>query len=188
MKLVTYGNAAGGNNDRQQLGVLLDELAVLDVAAACRSCGLETPAFVLSMQALIEAGADALRLLAELVEARPADALRSMADLVLLAPLPRPVQMRDFANYELHVRQALATSMAMRAAQQADPQLALQQLKSSGAYDIPPVWYEMPLYFKCNRMSVVGPDADVIWPRYAQVMDYELEMGAVIGRDRKSVV
>jgi 2-keto-4-pentenoate hydratase/2-oxohepta-3-ene-1,7-dioic acid hydratase in catechol pathway len=48
--------------------------------------------------------------------------------------------------------------------------------------DIPAVWYEQPIYYKANRVSVVGLDADVRWPAYAELLDYELELACVIGR------
>jgi 2-keto-4-pentenoate hydratase/2-oxohepta-3-ene-1,7-dioic acid hydratase in catechol pathway len=32
------------------------------------------------------------------------------------------------------------------------------------------------------RFSVVGPDADVVWPHYAQLLDYELELACVVGK------
>lgn len=186
MKLVTFEKVTRNKSSAARLGVLLNDTHVLDIVEACPVEG-ESPAFTASMQDLIEAGADAVSYVAELVKTYPAKALVPLEQVVFLAPLPRPVQMRDFANYELHVRQALATSMKMKAAAEGDSEAALQRLKSSGVYTIPPVWYEMPLYFKCNRMSVVGPDTDVIWPNYAEVMDYELEMGAVIGREAKDV-
>ncbi|MFI4984678.1 MAG: hypothetical protein ACHP93_04715 [Solirubrobacterales bacterium] len=42
--------------------------------------------------------------------------------------------------------------------------------------EIPAVWYQQPIYYKANRFSVNGPDTDVVWPPYSQVMDYELEL------------
>jgi 2-keto-4-pentenoate hydratase/2-oxohepta-3-ene-1,7-dioic acid hydratase in catechol pathway len=48
--------------------------------------------------------------------------------------------------------------------------------------EVPAVWYEQPIYYKANRFSVVGPDAEVRWPAYAQLLDYELELACVIGR------
>ena len=48
--------------------------------------------------------------------------------------------------------------------------------------DIPAVWYDQPIYYKANRFSVVGPEADVRWPSYAQLLDYELELACVLGK------
>jgi 2-keto-4-pentenoate hydratase/2-oxohepta-3-ene-1,7-dioic acid hydratase in catechol pathway/sugar lactone lactonase YvrE len=45
------------------------------------------------------------------------------------------------------------------------------------------LWYERPLYYKGNPAAFIGDGDTVRWPAYAQVLDYELEIGAVIGRD-----
>ncbi len=42
---------------------------------------------------------------------------------------------------------------------------------------VPEVFYRRPIYYKANRFSVIGPDADVIWPEYSKVRDFELEFG-----------
>jgi 2-keto-4-pentenoate hydratase/2-oxohepta-3-ene-1,7-dioic acid hydratase in catechol pathway len=53
--------------------------------------------------------------------------------------------------------------------------------------ELPAVWYEEPIYYKCNRFSVVGTGADVICPRYCQMLDYELEFAAITGRGGKNI-
>ncbi|MGC2762349.1 MAG: fumarylacetoacetate hydrolase family protein [Candidatus Binatus sp.] len=90
--------------------------------------------------------------------------------------------MRDFLCFEEHLKNSLARAIDVAAAGAADPAKARAQLEASGRFTIPPVWYEIPVYYKCNRMSVVGPDEEVIWPHYAHVLDYELELAAVIGK------
>ncbi len=77
----------------------------------------------------------------------------------LLAPLPRPNSMRDCLAFEEHLK----NSMRGR--------------------EIPPVWYEIPIYYKGNPDTVQGTGGDVIWPAYTQMLDYELEFAAVIGRE-----
>lgn len=76
----------------------------------------------------------------------------------LLAPI-RPQVLRDCLAFEEHTRNAYA-------------RLNLP---------VPPAWYEMPVYYKGNPLMVVGPDEDVRWPAYSEVMDYELEVAIVIG-------
>ncbi len=44
-----------------------------------------------------------------------------------------------------------------------------------------------PIYYKCNRFAVIGPDEDVIWPAYSKAMDFELEFACYIGRRAKDV-
>lgn len=75
----------------------------------------------------------------------------------LLAPVPRPNSLRDFMVFEEHVKNALGE-------------------------EPPDVWYEMPVYYKGNPDSVIGPDTTVEWPAYSDLMDYELELAVVIGK------
>lgn len=77
----------------------------------------------------------------------------------LLAPLPRPNSVRDCLAFEEHVK----NSMPDR--------------------PIPPAWYEIPIYYKGNPDTVAASGDDVIWPSYTNLLDYELEFAAVIGRE-----
>jgi 2-keto-4-pentenoate hydratase/2-oxohepta-3-ene-1,7-dioic acid hydratase in catechol pathway len=88
--------------------------------------------------------------------AGPALAEHRLADVSLCAPLPRPNSMRDFMLVEEHVRGSLG--------------------------DVPPEWYRIPVYWKGNCDTVVGPEATVPWPYYTDKLDFELELAAVIGR------
>jgi 2-keto-4-pentenoate hydratase/2-oxohepta-3-ene-1,7-dioic acid hydratase in catechol pathway len=74
----------------------------------------------------------------------------------LLAPLPRPTTLRDFMLVEEHVRSSFG--------------------------EVPEAWYEIPVYWKGNPDTIFGPDAEVPWPRYTEKLDFELEVGAVLGR------
>ncbi len=157
MRLVTFERASG----EPRAGALFaGDARVADLSAAEPSLA--------SLQALIELGERGLeraRLALERAEAGrgPSHARR---DVRLLAPLPRPVQMRDFMCFEEHLANCL------------------KRATPAGATPppIPKVWYEIPAYYTCNALAVVGPDSDVVWPHYAQLMDYELEFAAVIGR------
>ncbi len=198
MKFITYQDVRG-----PRLAALLDGECALDLAdaaaagaaavgtaAAGAATQRGTPAAHFeSMLALLRGGDAALDEARRLVAAAGADTAGCvpLAGLPLCAPLPLPEQIRDFANYELHVRQALASSMKLRAQAEADPAAALQRLGASGMFAIPPVWYERPLYYKANRFSVVGPDADVEWPAFSNRLDYELELAVVIGRRVRDV-
>jgi 2-keto-4-pentenoate hydratase/2-oxohepta-3-ene-1,7-dioic acid hydratase in catechol pathway len=48
--------------------------------------------------------------------------------------------------------------------------------------DVPSQFYEMPVYYKGNAASIVGHDELVPFPGYSQRLDYELELGFVVGR------
>jgi len=47
--------------------------------------------------------------------------------------------------------------------------------------------HEMPVYYKGNHRSVVGPDEEVPWPEFTQELDYELGVGCVIGKPGRDV-
>jgi 2-keto-4-pentenoate hydratase/2-oxohepta-3-ene-1,7-dioic acid hydratase in catechol pathway len=48
---------------------------------------------------------------------------------------------------------------------------------------VPDVLYELPVGYLGNPDSFIGPGEEVPWPNYTERMDYELELGVVIGRE-----
>ena len=166
MKLVSFVAPDGARH----IGALLPgEHDIVDFSAA------DPAPYFRDMLALIDGGEPALaharRLLAEAGRSVPLAACR------LLAPVPEPRQMRDFLSFETHIRNARANSPAVRGGRRLDP----------ATIEIPRVWYEQPIYYKGNRFSVIGTDTDIVWPRYAKVLDYELEFGIFIGRGGKNI-
>ena len=160
-------------------GVLLGDDRVLDIRAA--AADVPEAAGLNSVLAVIQAGERGLETVAALVENARDDDCLALETLDLTAPLPRPEQLRDFANYEGHCLKAIDASMRLRAAAEDDPEAAYERMKASGAYRLPAVWYDIPLYYKGNRFATSGHDDDIIWPPFAENMDYELELAAVIG-------
>jgi len=162
MKLVTF--ETGGE---RHIGALRQgETEIVDLTASDPAAsGFR------DMLTLIDGGADGLA--AARLVLRRAPVVVPLAQVRLLAPLPEPRQMRDCLSFETHVRQARANRHLFgRGTERLDP----------AKVDVPRVWYEQPIYYKCNRFSVIGTETDVQWPRYAKLLDYELEFGAVIGR------
>ncbi len=100
----------------------------------------------------------------------------------LLAPLPEPRQMRDAMTFELHYQQSIRAFARARVGS-----VGAAFARALGIARVPPVWYQQPTYYKCNRFSVVGPDADVIWPRGSTWMDFECEVAVVIGKTGKDI-
>jgi 2-keto-4-pentenoate hydratase/2-oxohepta-3-ene-1,7-dioic acid hydratase in catechol pathway len=166
VKLGTF-IAPGG---AQHVGAVLPDGRIADLTASAAD-----PAFR-DMLSLIEAGAAALDR-ARAAAAAP-KVTHAMADIRLLAPLPRPPRMRDFLCFELHVRQSRANRYLFgQGTERVDP----------AKIEIAKVWYERPVYYKGNPFSVVGHDAEVRWPAYSSIIDYELEIGLVIGRGGRNV-
>jgi 2-keto-4-pentenoate hydratase/2-oxohepta-3-ene-1,7-dioic acid hydratase in catechol pathway len=164
MKLVTYAKRGEGE---ARVGCLTESLEAVVPLSEFRD-----------MLALVDGGVEALvlarRRLGESRDALP------LADVALRAPI-LPLQMRDALAFEKHYRQSSNAVARMRVGPLAPVARAL------GLTKIPRVWYEQPVYYKCNRLSVVGPDTDVVWPAGARLMDYECEIAAVIGRTGKDI-
>lgn len=155
MKLATFIAPDGA----QRIGALTRDGRMAEIA--------EYP----DMLSLIEAGAEGLEAASR--ACKTSKRLFELGSVKLLAPLPRPVRLRDFLCFELHVRQSRANRYLFgMGTERLDP----------AKVEIAKVWYEKPVYYKGNPYSVVGPEADVHWPSYSRIIDYELEIGVVIGR------
>ncbi len=181
MKFVTYLDG-----QLERLGAIAGDM-VVDLQAASAARSLTNNGWFGSMQSLIEAGPPALDIARELIQSAAGAQRRPLANTALLSPLPCPPQMRDFLCFETHMRQAGDAVATLTARASSDPEAALAELARSGPRPIPPVWYRQPIYYKCNRFAVQGTGADIHWPAYSKVMDYELEIAAVIGRKGRDI-
>ena len=182
MRLVTYKPGP----DRQRIGALVNrDTSIVDLRTAAALGGHSEESF-LDMLALIDGGdraVDLARRLADEAAAKGQDrALVRRDGVQLMAPVPVPRQMRDFLVFEEHLKTARKNRFRKMAAQMPDPEAAFADFVRRGVVAPPPIWYKQPIYYKCNRFSVVGTDADVRWPSYASVLDYELEFGAFLGK------
>jgi 2-keto-4-pentenoate hydratase/2-oxohepta-3-ene-1,7-dioic acid hydratase in catechol pathway len=77
------------------------------------------------------------------------------------APLDKIETYRDFFAHEKHVEVGF---------------------KKRGE-KIPEAWYEIPAYYKGATAGFIGHETDILWPAYTDVLDYELELGMIIGLD-----
>ena len=83
-----------------------------------------------------------------------------LEDIQWLAPIDSG-SLKDFSAFEQHISTAR---------------------KRRGA-EVPPAWYEMPVYYKGNHRSLMGHEQQLTWPRYSQQMDYELELACILGKE-----
>src|SRR4029077_18412877 len=51
----------------------------------------------------------------------------------------------------------------------------------------PSVLYEIPVSYMGSAQGLIGPNEEVPWPSYTGHMDYELELGIVIGRGGRDI-
>ena len=173
MKLATYSTP---QNSSPKVGVVTgDDSAIVDLAIALSQAGFD-PQVAGSMQNVIDGGADGLAMIRAALDTY-ADEPLPISEVRLHAPLPRPVQIRDCMCFEEHL--VGSSQAAMRLSGQTQPSERSRKMHE--------IFKVRPIYYKANRMAVVGPDTDVHWPAYSKMMDYELEMGCVIGKTGRDI-
>ncbi|WP_327434578.1 fumarylacetoacetate hydrolase family protein [Streptomyces sp. NBC_01236] len=84
----------------------------------------------------------------------------------LLPPL-QPSSVRDFVTFEEHV-EGVRRSV-------------------DGASGVPEQWYAAPTFYFTNPHAVLGPSDDIPMAPGSAVLDYELEVAAVIGREGRDL-
>ncbi|MDD9936140.1 MAG: fumarylacetoacetate hydrolase family protein [Myxococcales bacterium] len=178
MRLVTFRE---GRSRTARLGALVEDDQLLDLTAAG-----DAPAFA-SMLALIEAGPEAWARARALTATAQRDHRLPRDENPLLAPLPRPPQMRDAMSFHLHIRQSNLGAAKLRAMASGEPQRMAEYEVMAASYELPAIYERQPVYYKANRFAVSGPGDVVHWPRYSRVMDFELELACVIGRGGKDI-
>jgi 2-keto-4-pentenoate hydratase/2-oxohepta-3-ene-1,7-dioic acid hydratase in catechol pathway len=97
----------------------------------------------------------------------------------------RPLLYRDFMLYEKHV-----INSSRGFVKRLMPMAALVAKLYEGItrrtfpFFLPKKpWYENPVYYKGNVLSFVADGETVAFPRYANIKDYELELGMIITKD-----
>lgn len=111
---------------------------------------------------VLDAARDWARRRADLAgEARSLPARR----MKFLPPVPQPRSFRDFRTFEGHARAASAKA--------GEP--------------MPAAWYDRPAFYFSNAGSLVGHESPVCAPAGAAELDFELELGLIIGRGGRDI-
>lgn len=184
MKLVTF-EVSTPLGPFQRLGALVQDGVVdLNAAYACyligkgnptyanRLAGIVLPPDMLGFLRLGNDAMEAARVALGCVSQQMTDAslagprgervFYNMDEIRLRAPVPRPNSIRDFISFEQH-----ASPRDGRA--------------------LPDAWYEIPVCYKGNPDSVIGPEDTILWPSFTELLDYELEYGIYIGREGRNI-
>jgi 2-keto-4-pentenoate hydratase/2-oxohepta-3-ene-1,7-dioic acid hydratase in catechol pathway len=174
VKLVSFQTATP-LGDLTRIGALRDGGQIVDLQDAYRQRlverGVAVPAaerisgalLPSDMVAFIEGGEPSLTAAREALawpEADGASCVFESGTVRLLAPVPRPPMLRDFMAFETH----------------------LTNIYPKLGREIPAAWYELPVYYKGNPGSIGAHEETVPIPSYAEELDYEFELGMVIGR------
>jgi fumarylacetoacetate (FAA) hydrolase len=87
------------------------------------------------------------------------------SEFAFLPPVVRPPAFRAFDAFEQHVK----------------------VVRARAGLEVPPVWYEFPAYHFSNHLALVGHDGAVTAPLGTRELDYELELGVVIGHGGRDI-
>jgi fumarylacetoacetate (FAA) hydrolase len=87
------------------------------------------------------------------------------SEFFFLPPVVRPHSFRDFYGFEQHVK----TARARR------------------GLAVPAEWYELPVFYFANHNALVGHNAAVCAPAGCAELDYELELGVIIGHGGRDI-
>jgi len=130
---------------------------IVDVTAL-----LAAPTTLRDVRDLLEQPLEPLERLSLALAAGQAAPSVPLAGTRLRAPVLQPPTVRDFMIFEEH-----ATAQGTR--QQED------------------AWYRMPIFYFSNPLRIFGPEDEVPYPTASVRLDYELELGYVIGREGSNV-
>ncbi|MDY6833905.1 MAG: fumarylacetoacetate hydrolase family protein [Chloroflexota bacterium] len=78
-------------------------------------------------------------------------------EIHLKSPVLRPNSLRDYLSFEDHA-------------------------SFGGQRQLPQAWYEMPICYKGNVDTIIGPEDTIPWPSFCDLLDYELEYGIFISK------
>jgi 2-keto-4-pentenoate hydratase/2-oxohepta-3-ene-1,7-dioic acid hydratase in catechol pathway len=176
----------------EEIGALAEaDSKIIRLQAAEQLRGGEPDPLLQTMLAFLQ-GASASRDAAQrtiefAMSQRPEGLVIDRASVELLSPVPRPESIREFMVFEQHVINCTRRFGMPRWVASLD-RFAEKTLGRTAtlAYRIAQPWYERPVYYKGNRMNVIGDGASVTIPRYTKAFDWELEFGIFLckrGRD-----
>ena len=114
------------------------------------------------VQALLETGNNAVEQVRSALASNSAAPSVPLASVRLRAPVLQPPTVRDYMIYEEH-----ATGQGTREREEA--------------------WYRMPIFYFSNPLCISGPEDQIPHPSASEMLDYELEIGCIIGKEGRNV-
>jgi hypothetical protein len=181
MRLVTFVPPEPAGPGHTRLGVLIDgDQAVIDVT------GTKHGDYELaSMLELIEAGPPALEAVAAAAGRPGRDRVAAAGGVRLLAPLPWPRRIRDLGLLTSHLPGAFR-EMAGRMAGPDEADIEAEYRRLETRFGLNRAIRRSPNTLR-DHLYISGPDDEVVAPPYSQELDYELELGMVVGRTARDV-
>jgi fumarylacetoacetate (FAA) hydrolase len=94
----------------------------------------------------------------------------ALTDVQVLSPFDAAPSFRDFSAFELHNKNGCAAAARLLPPGTPTPQ-------------VPAYWYEVPVFYFSHPGAFRGPGEPVARPEGCEWLDYELEIGGVVGAD-----
>ena len=131
---------------------VLSEDQVIDVTALL---GADTT--LRDVRALLEFGDAPIDRVRDAMAGRVAAPSVPLHRVRLRAPVLQPPTVRDFFSFEGHA-------------------------SGQGKRTLHEAWYRLPVFYFSNTLCIYGPEDEVPYPSATDRLDYEMELGCVIGR------
>jgi 2-keto-4-pentenoate hydratase/2-oxohepta-3-ene-1,7-dioic acid hydratase in catechol pathway len=181
MRLVTFVPRAAAGSGHTRLGVLIDgDQVVVDVTGTMHG-GHE----LATLLGLIEAGRPALDAVAAAAARPRLHRVAAIDSVRLLAPLPWPRRIRDLGVLTSHLPDAFR-QMARRMAGPDQADIEAEYRRMEHRFGLNRTIRRSPNTLR-DHLYVSGPDDEVVAPPYSAELDFELELGMVVGRTARGV-
>lgn len=178
MKLFTFEDVRTG---APRPGSLVDDHWAVDLGTASQAAGMKE---IGSIDELIREGDDGIERARKAMEFAGANLASSellpFDKLTLLAPC-QPIQMRCFSVYPQHARNAFQQVLKH------EHGLAVRLLAKLFMGAAGKRFAAKPFYYKGIHMHIVGPHAPIVRPPYGDMLDFELELAVIIGKQGKNI-
>jgi len=86
-------------------------------------------------------------------------------DIFLGRPIDKIPAYRDFFAHEKHIK----------------------AVYSKRGEEVPEIWKKAPAYFNGDTKGFMGSEKNIPWPSFTRKLDYELELGMVVGKAGKNI-
>lgn len=188
MKIVTYVHHHQFGCDKR-LGILIDDQKILDPNFVF-ACDFEREGrFNPRERANIYCPTSLNKLLR--TRENPLEILKEAWGLMLFLEKCGDMQLQDGTKYIIDLKENVRLTTPLDKIETYRDFFAHEKHVATGFKKrnepIPEAWYELPVYYKGATAGFIGPNEEILWPSYTDVLDYELELGMVIGLDGKNI-
>lgn len=183
MKLVTFM----GRRDNLLVGALAGD-KVIDLREGAEAHGKQIFMNMLDfIRNMPESQDTAQSIIRSVLSGGPESAVYNLDGLKLMAPVPRPLSIRDFMVFADHLANAMHTMAGWAFPPAKWINGAWGKIFGKRLLKPSPLFYEIPAYYKGNPNTVIGHETDILWPSYEDKLDYELEFGIYIGKQGRDI-